>query len=63
MALAAGCSFTASEWSQHSLTNAEVILRFLPINIQVEEAERKFVKITLTSVTWYLDAVVTCTAT
>lgn len=51
MALAGSGSFTATEWSQHSLTNAEVIQRFLPINIQVEEAERKSVKITLASAT------------
>ena len=51
MALAGGGSFTTTEWSQHSLTNAEVIQRFLPIIIQVEEADRRFVKITLTSAT------------
>lgn len=33
MALAGGGSFTATEWSRHAETNAEVIKQFLPIKI------------------------------
>lgn len=35
LAIAGGGSFTASELSQHTLTNAEVIRQFLPVNIQM----------------------------
>lgn len=37
LALAGGGSFTASAVSQHTLTNAEVIRRFLPVEIAMEE--------------------------
>ncbi|MGZ8160034.1 MAG: RNA 3'-terminal phosphate cyclase [Methylobacter sp.] len=38
MALAGGGSFTATEWSQHAATNAEIIKKFLPIDIQTQES-------------------------
>jgi len=37
MALAGGGSFTATDWSQHAETNAEVIKKFLPIAIQTQK--------------------------
>ncbi len=40
MALAGGGSFTMDVVSQHTLTNAEVIARFLPVNIAFERGER-----------------------
>jgi RNA 3'-terminal phosphate cyclase (ATP) len=39
MALAGGGSFTASTVSQHALTNAEVIARFLPVEFGFERGE------------------------
>jgi RNA 3'-terminal phosphate cyclase (ATP) len=47
MALAGGGSFTATEWSQHAATNAEVIQRFLPIKIVTEKTERGVVSISI----------------
>lgn len=44
MALAGGGSFTTTEWSPHSQTNAEIIKIFLPINIKAE-LERDIVKV------------------
>jgi RNA 3'-terminal phosphate cyclase (ATP) len=41
MALAGGGAFTTSKVSRHSLTNAEVIGRFLPATIQFEEGETR----------------------
>jgi len=40
MALAGGGRFTVSSVSQHALTNAEVIRRFLPVAISFEQGER-----------------------
>ncbi len=41
MALAGGGSFTTEKVSQHSLTNAEVIARFLPVHIGFEQGEKR----------------------
>ncbi|MDQ1832660.1 RNA 3'-terminal phosphate cyclase [Massilia scottii] len=41
MALAGGGSFTADVISQHAITNAEVIGRFLPVAITLEEGEQR----------------------
>ena len=41
MALAGGGSFTVSSVSRHALTNAEVIGRFLPVEIVFEHDERR----------------------
>lgn len=43
MALAGGGSFTASHISQHTLTNASVIERFLPVRVVFEKTERMHV--------------------
>ncbi len=40
MALAGGGSFSCSKVTQHALTNAEVIARFLPVRITFEQQER-----------------------
>lgn len=40
MALAGGGSFSCNKVSQHALTNAEVIARFLPVRITFEQQER-----------------------
>lgn len=40
MALAGGGSFSCNKVSQHALTNAEVIARFLPVHITFEQQER-----------------------
>jgi len=40
MDLAGGGSFTASTMSRHALTNAELIARFLPVEIRLERRER-----------------------
>ncbi len=45
MALAGGGSFTATEWSQHAATNAEVISRFLPVRIETEKAKDGIFKV------------------
>ncbi len=39
MALAGGGSFTTSKVTQHTLTNAEVIARFLPVAVDFEKQE------------------------
>ena len=39
MALAGGGAFTATTISQHALTNAEIIARFLPVTIRFEQHE------------------------
>lgn len=49
MALAGGGSFTATEWSQHSATNAEVIQMFLPIAIKAEKLADGEIGVTLSS--------------
>ena len=41
MALAGGGSFTADVISQHAITNGEVIGRFLPVAIALEEGEQR----------------------
>lgn len=41
LALAGGGSFTVSTVSRHALTNAEVIARFLPVEIGFEHEERR----------------------
>jgi RNA 3'-terminal phosphate cyclase (ATP) len=51
MALAGGGSFTASDWSLHAATNAEVIQRFLDIDIQTEKTGSGAVLVKLTSKT------------
>ena len=40
MALAGGGAFTASEVTQHALTNADVIARFLPVRFSFEQQAR-----------------------
>ena len=40
MALAGGGRFTASRLSQHALTNADVISRFLPVAFDLQQGER-----------------------
>lgn len=40
MALAGGGGFTASSVSQHALSNADVIERFLPVRIRFDDGER-----------------------
>lgn len=40
MALAGGGRFTTTRLSQHALTNAEVISRFLPVSFDLQEGER-----------------------
>lgn len=47
MALAGGGSFTATEWSQHAATNAEVIQRFLPVLIETRKMENGGLRVTL----------------
>jgi RNA 3'-terminal phosphate cyclase (ATP) len=47
MALAGGGSFTATEWSQHALTNAKVIKQFLPIKIVAEKVGHGVVRVEL----------------
>jgi RNA 3'-terminal phosphate cyclase (ATP) len=47
MALAGRGSFTATEWSQHADTNAEVIQRFLPIKILTEKTGNAGVRVEL----------------
>lgn len=49
MALAGGGSFTATEWSQHAATNAEVIKKFLPIEIQTQKLGNGVFAVKLTS--------------
>lgn len=49
MALAGGGSFTATEWSRHAATNAAVIQRFLPVDIQTEKNSDGLVSVRLTS--------------
>lgn len=39
--LAGGGRFTVDHISQHARTNAEVIERFMPVNIRFEEAEQR----------------------
>lgn len=47
MALAGGGSFTATDWSLHAATNAEVIQRFLDVDILTEKTESRAVRVTL----------------
>lgn len=49
MALAGGGSFTATEWSLHAATNAEVIRRFLAVDIQTEKLRSGAVQVNLIS--------------
>ena len=49
LALAGGGSFTASAVSQHTLTNAEVIRRFLPVETTMEKTEGEAWRVSLTS--------------
>ncbi len=49
MALAGGGSFTASEWSQHAATNAEIIKIFLPIAINTQKLGNGTFAVKLTS--------------
>jgi RNA 3'-terminal phosphate cyclase (ATP) len=48
MALAGGGSFTASAVSQHTLTNAEIIRRFLPLAIAIDPIEGGAWRISIT---------------
>lgn len=48
MALAGGGSFIATDWSPHAVTNAEVIRRFLPVDIQTEQTASGDVRVKLT---------------
>jgi RNA 3'-terminal phosphate cyclase (ATP) len=46
LALAGGGSFTASAVSGHSITNADVISRFLPVDFQMsQDGERHLVRV------------------
>lgn len=45
MALAGGGSFTSSEWSQHAVSNAEVIQQFLPVAIVAEKTDSRIVRV------------------
>ncbi len=47
MALAGSGSFTASEWSEHAATNAQVIKAFLPIKFQVEKVSKGLVNVSV----------------
>lgn len=47
MALAGGGSFVATDWSLHAATNADIIRRFLAINIQTEETARGEIRVKL----------------
>ena len=47
MALAGGGSFTATEWSQHAETNADVIKQFLPIKIHYDIEENGTISVTI----------------
>lgn len=49
MALAGGGSYIATDWSPHAVTNAEVIQRFLPVDIQAEHTASGEVRVKLTS--------------
>jgi RNA 3'-terminal phosphate cyclase (ATP) len=48
MALAGGGSYMATDWSPHSVTNAEVIQRFLPVDIQAAQTASGDVRVKLT---------------
>jgi RNA 3'-terminal phosphate cyclase (ATP) len=49
MVLAGGGSFTATEWSQHAATNAEIIKKFLPIKILAEKTGDGAIKVEIAS--------------
>ncbi|HBI21839.1 MAG TPA: RNA 3'-terminal phosphate cyclase [Legionella sp.] len=49
LALAGGGSFIATDWSLHAATNAEIIQRFLPIDIQTEKTTSGAVHVKLTT--------------
>ena len=49
MALAGGGSFTATEWSQHAATNAEIIKKFLPIDIKTQKSGNGDIAVRLNS--------------
>jgi RNA 3'-terminal phosphate cyclase (ATP) len=49
MALAGSGSFTASEWSEHAATNAQVIKQFLPIKILADKTEDRAIKVEIAS--------------
>jgi RNA 3'-terminal phosphate cyclase (ATP) len=48
MALAGGGSYIATDWSPHAVTNAEVIKRFLPVEIQTEKTTSGDVRVNVT---------------
>lgn len=48
MALAGGGSFTATDWSLHAATNADIIQRFLPVAIQTEPTVSGEVRVKVT---------------
>lgn len=47
MALAGGGSFVATDWSLHAATNADIIRRFLAIDIQTEKTARGDIRVKL----------------
>ncbi|MGZ4958630.1 MAG: RNA 3'-terminal phosphate cyclase [Methylomonas sp.] len=49
MALAGGGSYTATDWSLHAATNAGVIQRFLPVDIQTEKTQSGTMRVELSS--------------
>jgi RNA 3'-terminal phosphate cyclase (ATP) len=49
MALAGGGSFVATDWSLHAATNADIIRRFLAIDIQTEKTASGDVRVKLSS--------------
>ena len=49
MALAGGGSFVATDWSLHAATNAEIIQRFLAVDIQIEKTTSGEARVKLVS--------------
>jgi RNA 3'-terminal phosphate cyclase (ATP) len=49
MALAGGGSFIATDWSLHAATNAEIIQRFLAVDIETEKTTSGEMRVKLTS--------------
>ncbi|OAI23786.1 MULTISPECIES: RNA 3'-terminal phosphate cyclase [Methylomonas] len=49
MVLAGGGTYTATDWSLHAETNADIIQRFLTVDIQTEKTTSGDVRVTLTA--------------
>jgi RNA 3'-terminal phosphate cyclase (ATP) len=49
LALAGGGSFVATDWSLHAATNADIIRRFLAIDIQTEKTAGGDIRVKLSS--------------